>query len=336
MKSVLTKTLFALGVYLFLMVVVSFSSDIISVISDGAEAVYTEVTETAENEIPSETQTKENEMPFDFSVNVKTVAEKETAVEYDIPHPIHRAVPNDLTAVAVRELEKRRKNKKKGGGVMSDAFGLAVLRLKDKHGNIITIPAIRGEKGSTIQSIERTDGNGSAGTTDTYTLIMSGGEVFHFNVYNGADGKTHKPGEHIIIGENDEISVDMAQNISEREVRPISADLALQFFQEKESAVKMTTGSYVGTGEFGENYPVSLTFDFIPKFVLVAMTNGGNTDFVMWITGCQTMLRKTDSEYMADVLPSTLTGKTLTFHSDYDASKQLNTENIPYYYFAIG
>lgn len=324
-----------LGVYLIAMIVVTCFSFLFSPNPEESQTAYyfgeSEGEETADNEISQ----PDNEMPFDFSVNVKTVteAEKETAVE---TYPIHQAEPNDLTADIMTELEKRRKNKKKGGGVMSDVFGLAVLRLRDKNGNIVTIPAVRGEKGSTIQSIERTAGDGSPGTTDTYTLTMSGGEIFHFNVYNGADGKTHKPGDHILIGENDEISVDMAQTISEGEARPISADLALQVFQKATSAVKMTTGSYVGTGEFGENSPVSITFDFIPKFVLIAMTHGGNVNHIMWITGCQAMLRKTDAEYTIYTLPATLTDKTLTFYHASDASKQFNAENVPYYYLALG
>lgn len=36
-----------------------------------------------------------------------------------------------------------------------------------------------------------------------------------------------------------------------------------------ETKVKIATGSYVGTGTYGEDYPCSLTFDFVPKVVIV-------------------------------------------------------------------
>lgn len=45
-----------------------------------------------------------------------------------------------------------------------------------------------GAPGTSIQSVNRTSGNGSAGTTDTYTITMSDGMTFEFTVYNGADG----------------------------------------------------------------------------------------------------------------------------------------------------
>lgn len=45
-----------------------------------------------------------------------------------------------------------------------------------------------GPPGETIISIERTSGNGAAGTTDTYTITTSSGRQYYFQVYNGADG----------------------------------------------------------------------------------------------------------------------------------------------------
>lgn len=51
-----------------------------------------------------------------------------------------------------------------------------------------------GKDGVGIQSIERTDGDGSAGTTDTYTITMTDGSSYDFTVYNGADGEDGKDG----------------------------------------------------------------------------------------------------------------------------------------------
>ena len=42
--------------------------------------------------------------------------------------------------------------------------------------------------GSSIQSIERTSGTGSPGTTDTYTVMLTNGDTTTFQVYNGKDG----------------------------------------------------------------------------------------------------------------------------------------------------
>ncbi len=50
------------------------------------------------------------------------------------------------------------------------------------------IQGVQGETGTGIQSIERTGGDGSPGTVDTYTITMTDGSTDTFTVYNGADG----------------------------------------------------------------------------------------------------------------------------------------------------
>ena len=335
------KVLFGLSVYISAMLFVWCISSLFSPspkqaysasIGDARGAVV--ITENAETITENAETITENgetitESPFDFSVNIDTEKEAfEKAKKIDITE-ITKVEAEDLTSVLMTEMKKRRK--KKGGGVMP-----AVLRIRGKDGKIYTIPAIRGEKGSSIQGIERTEGDGSAGTTDTYTLTMSGGETFTFQVKNGADGKTHKAGNHILIDENDEISVDMAESISEEEQRPISPALALQTFQTITSAVKLTTGSYVGDGTYGVAHPVVLTFGFVPKFVIVAVTNDGNDDYVMWITGCSAMLYKSELGAGSYALPATLQDQTLSFYSVTSAEKQFNDADVTYHFIAFG
>lgn len=53
------------------------------------------------------------------------------------------------------------------------------------------LQGVQGETGASgvgIQSIKRTGGDGSPGTTDTYTITMTDGSTAVFTVYNGADG----------------------------------------------------------------------------------------------------------------------------------------------------
>ena len=38
-------------------------------------------------------------------------------------------------------------------------------------------------------------------------------------------------------------------------------------------AVQIATGSYVGTGTYGADHPCSLTFDFVPKEVIIQEAN---------------------------------------------------------------
>lgn len=49
-------------------------------------------------------------------------------------------------------------------------------------------PGAKGDPGVGIQSIVRTGGDGSPGTTDTYTITLTNGNTSTFTVYNGADG----------------------------------------------------------------------------------------------------------------------------------------------------
>ena len=53
------------------------------------------------------------------------------------------------------------------------------------------VPGAPGEDGAPgvgIQSIQRTAGDGSPGTADTYTITLTNGSTSTFTVYNGADG----------------------------------------------------------------------------------------------------------------------------------------------------
>lgn len=57
---------------------------------------------------------------------------------------------------------------------------------------VLSLGLPRGEKGvagSSIQSIERTDGTGASGTVDTYTITLTDGTTATFSVYNGKDGE---------------------------------------------------------------------------------------------------------------------------------------------------
>lgn len=81
-------------------------------------------------------------------------------------------------------------------GYCVTAYSLAV-----KHGfsgsESDFLDSLRGENGAdgaSIQSIYRTAGNGTSGTTDTYTVLMSDGRRDTFHVYNGKDGAPGKDG----------------------------------------------------------------------------------------------------------------------------------------------
>ena len=56
-------------------------------------------------------------------------------------------------------------------------------------GSVLGPPGPKGDPGSSIRSIDRTEGTGAAGTSDTYTVTLTDGtEAGTFQVYNGRDG----------------------------------------------------------------------------------------------------------------------------------------------------
>lgn len=68
---------------------------------------------------------------------------------------------------------------------------MGVLRIRDESGTFVDILAIKGapgEPGRSVVSIIRTEGDGSPGTDDTYTITYSDGSINTFTIHNGADG----------------------------------------------------------------------------------------------------------------------------------------------------
>ena len=59
-----------------------------------------------------------------------------------------------------------------------------------------------GDDGIGIQSFVRTNGNGAAGTTDTYTITFTNGETSAITVYNGSNGTNGKDGTSGAAGTN--------------------------------------------------------------------------------------------------------------------------------------
>lgn len=106
--------------------------------------------------------------------------------------------------------------------------------------------------------------------------------------------------------------------------------------------VKIATGSYVGTGTYGASNPCSLTFDFVPKLLIVGIPvsvpmNGrgmfqhsfiwvtGNTSLPIWASGAEPTCYITAS------------GKTISWYTEFhDPVAQANDSGRQYTYFAAG
>lgn len=100
------------------------------------------------------------------------------------------------------------------------------------------------------------------------------------------------------------------------------------------------TGSYVGTGTYGESNKNTLTFSFEPKFLYVYTNTGfrlytrNSTTNVLynnllWAEGITSVTVFTDENIISR------SGKTITWYAD-DSTSQLNDSSTTYYYVAIG
>ena len=105
----------------------------------------------------------------------------------------------------------------------------------------------------------------------------------------------------------------------------------------KEAGAKIVMGSYVGTGEKGNLNPNSLTFNFLPKF-LMFIVNDKTSIFVIYNV-TEKFVVAPDGQYYCTI---TYSGNTISWYvnnstsSNCYASYQLNAANTTYYYLAIG
>lgn len=111
---------------------------------------------------------------------------------------------------------------------------------------------------------------------------------------------------------------------------------------------QVATGSYTGTGTYGESNPCSLTFDFAPKIVIITQSSGlypedghWGSDCFIWTYG-QTKVYKIAFN-ITSYITCSLSGNTLSWYhgsqsidGNKRASGQCNVSGAKYLYLAIG
>lgn len=102
--------------------------------------------------------------------------------------------------------------------------------------------------------------------------------------------------------------------------------------------LKIQTGSYTGTGTYGESNPNSLTFDFVPKIVHIYSKQDHNVVHTLTIYP-QDGFACAGGNYSGYSMTNvTLSGKTVTWYSNnsnYQVYIQMNDMNKTYNYLAI-
>lgn len=104
-------------------------------------------------------------------------------------------------------------------------------------------------------------------------------------------------------------------------------------------AVKIATGSYVGTGTSGQNNPTTLTFPFEPKIVFIAR---GTTPYGGLLGTITPMIRGVQKSIVGingsslSIAYLTWDNNSLSFYGNGGADTSLNESGITYHYVAIG
>lgn len=102
---------------------------------------------------------------------------------------------------------------------------------------------------------------------------------------------------------------------------------------------KIAIGSYVGTGTYSSANANSLTFDFVPKLVIIvadARTNFPGTVFINGQSQSESIGHNYISNYEFTVGWSGNTVTWYTTNSNYGAEAQLNKSGVTYRYIALG
>ncbi|WP_300134733.1 hypothetical protein [uncultured Oscillibacter sp.] len=126
--------------------------------------------------------------------------------------------------------------------------------------------------------------------------------------------------------------------------------------------VHIVTGSYVGTGTYGVDHPCSLTFNFLPKLIMITRYHTGTSsiDYIFpgdsegnyWLMDTS-LIPTSETSKWSDYIGTglgmvygygggssigykSLDGKTAYWYSGSDAASQFNSDGTTYYYAAIG
>ena len=104
---------------------------------------------------------------------------------------------------------------------------------------------------------------------------------------------------------------------------------------------KIATGTYTGTGEYGQSHPNILTFDFAPKLVIVSSASRPGfspiTVPAIGLNGAAYTGRLGNTSSNGSYLIYwTFEGNSVSWFSETDEYGQMNVSNQSFFYLAIG
>lgn len=101
---------------------------------------------------------------------------------------------------------------------------------------------------------------------------------------------------------------------------------------------KVETGSYTGTGVYGIENPCSIIFSFAPKAVILSVEQPNTSSGLLLFPEPKVsrFVSIQDSQVNAHDMHCGCNGSTVNWYNSKSAASQFNTQEIKYYYVAIG
>lgn len=119
----------------------------------------------------------------------------------------------------------------------------------------------------------------------------------------------------------------------------IPANTTIEYMGQLGDKIRITTGSYVGTGTYGEDNPNMLAFDFEPKLIMIYQPTGGiklddigfEDCFIWTINSTATNTGNVDHTLICSINKTTF-----TWYSSTSSRRQCNDRGSQYNFVAIG
>lgn len=116
----------------------------------------------------------------------------------------------------------------------------------------------------------------------------------------------------------------------------IPAGTTIEYLGKLGDKARVQFGSYVGTGTYGYDNPNTLTFDFVPKLVIISGYTSNGYTTVTFVRGASSAGYPANGVNYFSMKLSWKDKKVSWYNTSYDADQQANKSGYRYNYVAIG
>lgn len=274
-----------------------------------------------------------------FSNSIATLNQLQTVTGYaKVPAETTTTYPVSTNPKAYQEWD----DAKEAGYVLGDATSMKIISYVGSSGwyvrfytaDYVTVstdgvPSITQDENSAPMISKSSDGSELKGKYIKYNSSYGANtELVEGTIY-------FVPSDAVFTKSNELLTCNKVQLVTGYAAIPAST--TIEYLGKLGDKTRVQVVSYVGTGTYGESNPCSLTFDFVPKLVIVASTttddprptSNGWLNMLLWVTGIYR------TRVSGSYVPFLQNKKTLSWYSDH-SKYQLNSPGKKYTAIAIG